>query len=139
MDERKEQSKLAKALREHGWLAEPFNDKRTIGWPDLFVGGPSVGMWLECKVMLPSGKLQHPLTGEQFSTLEKLHKRPLPAGVCLFFADHPGVVLAVPIPEWERVYPAGYKALVRYARDFQTGSAPAALLFSFKDFHTYRF
>jgi hypothetical protein len=135
MDERKEQGKLAKVIRDYGWLAEPFNDKRTIGWPDLFVGGPSLGMWLECKVLLPSGKLKHPLSGEQFSTLQKLHKRPLPAGVCLFFADHSGVMLAVPINQWDRVLSFGYKTLLGYAGPL----GPRTILFNFKDFDAGRY
>jgi hypothetical protein len=115
--ERDQQRNFANFMRESGCVVLSINDKRIIGTPDLFVGSRTIGMWLEAKVMLPEiatnpgPRLKSDLTGEQHSTLLKLDRRPLPAGV-LVFMEHWKKICVVPVQLW-----LGAKVLPRSSWD----------------------
>lgn len=91
MNEAQFQDRIVESLRQEGAVVLKFHDEVTAGIPDIFVGCATLGFWLELKFRKPPAKCDTPLrtslTGTQFATLQRLHRRPCPSGVLVGIED----------------------------------------------------
>lgn len=88
--EAKFQVKVGNTLRGEGIMIQKFQDSLSLGIPDFFVGGTSLGMWIEMKWVdewpvgqdTPLGP-RLDLTGNQRAWAMRFHGKPCPCMVMI--------------------------------------------------------
>ncbi len=84
MSEAKLQESTIKGVRSDGNVAVKFNDLVTLGVPDLFVGSPKYGIWLELKYgnfPSPHHAFNPHIEGTQISWLADHNEMPLSCAI----------------------------------------------------------
>lgn len=81
------QNKIIKNIRAEGFHAQKFHDDASIGIPDLFVGTPKMGFWLELKYKRFPSKKSTPfnpeLSGAQEDWLQEYDHMPNPTAIIM--------------------------------------------------------
>lgn len=103
MSEDKFKNDLMDRARSEGYLGQRFEDSLAAGVPDLFIGSPFIGMWIEAKWKVWPKKHDTPLLtlgdkglrGTQLNWLKQAWKRPNLSG-CLVGSPDGWVIVPAP-------------------------------------------
>lgn len=97
MSEAKFQEKILDLARSQGHFAQRFRDEVAAGIPDVFIGSPDYGLWIECKWRVWPKRAETPLLvlgdsclrGPQLAWLLQSYHRPFGSAVIVGFPQTP--------------------------------------------------